>query len=156
MTDIPQSALARTISRHSLSYILCSISEMLRAYHDFSTMDLLIIHTILNTNVVNFMRDPDLDRKYAGLHDVEPDAFKRGVSRAALSRFLSIPIETVRRRVTKLIEQGVVEQTDDGLIITEKNQYRFGNNTELQATNISLVRKLVRDLDQAGVDLLQR
>ena len=152
MQDIPEAALARAISRHTLSYILCSISEMLRAY-DFDTMDLLIIHTILNTNVVNIMRDPELDRRYAGLEDVEPDNTKRGVSRAALARFLSIPVETVRRRVIRLVEKGVVEQTAQGLIITEKNQYRFGNNQDLQVTNVQLVKKLMRDLERAGVDL---
>ena len=152
MQDIPEAAQARAISRHTLSYILCSISEMLRAY-DFDTMDLLIIHTILNTNVVNIMRDPELDRRYAGLEDVEPDDTKRGVSRAALARFLSVPVETIRRRVASLIEKGVVDQTPDGLIITEKNQYRFGNNQDLQITNVQLVKKLMRDLDRAGVDL---
>jgi hypothetical protein len=33
----------RAISRHTLSYILCSISELLRHY-DFDPLDLLIIH----------------------------------------------------------------------------------------------------------------
>jgi CRP-like cAMP-binding protein len=150
--NIPEAAQARAVSRHSLSYILCSISEMLRAY-DFDTMDLLIIHAILNTNVVNIMRDPDLDKRYAGLGDVEPDSEKRGVSRAALARFLNIPVETVRRRVASLIKKGVVEATREGLIITEKNQYKFGNNQDLQVTNVQLVKKLMRDLERAGLDL---
>jgi hypothetical protein len=37
----------RTISRHSLAYMLCAASEMFRHY-DFDTMDIIIIHAVLN------------------------------------------------------------------------------------------------------------
>ena len=37
--------------------------------------------------------------------------------------------------------------------MTEVNQYKFGNNHELQKTNILLVRKFLRDLTEAGIDL---
>ena len=152
MPEKAEADLARALSRHTLSYILCAISEMANAY-DFDTMDLLLIHTILNTNVVAIMRDPKLDKRYAGLEDVEPDTEKRGVSRAALGRFLNIPVETVRRRVASLIERGVLESTAEGLIVTEKNQFKFGNNQKLQITNVQLVKKLLKDLDRAGIDL---
>jgi hypothetical protein len=87
--DKTASDRVRTISRHSLAYLLCATSEMLRHY-DFDPLDLLIIHAVLNANVLQVMKDPDLDRRFGS---VEPDAIKRGVSRAALSRFLAMPIE---------------------------------------------------------------
>jgi hypothetical protein len=37
--------------------------------------------------------------------------------------------------------------------VTEANQFRFGNNHELQRTNILLVRKFLRDLTEAGIKL---
>lgn len=43
--------------------------------------------------------------------------------------------------------------TDQGLIVTEANQFRFGNNHELQKTNVLLVRKFLRGLTEAGVEL---
>ncbi len=49
----PHSDLVRAISRHTLSYVLCSISELFRHY-DFDPLDLLIIHAILNANVLVF------------------------------------------------------------------------------------------------------
>jgi hypothetical protein len=33
------------------------------------------------------------------------------------------------------------------------NQFKFGNNHELQKTNILLVRKFRRDLTEAGIEL---
>ena len=74
-------------------------------------------------------------------------------SRAALSRFLALPIETVRRRADRLKKEGVLRETDHGLIVTEANQFKFGNNHELQKTNILLVRKFLRDLMEAGIDV---
>jgi hypothetical protein len=97
--DAATSDLIRTISRHSLTYMLGAASEMFRHY-DFDPLDLLIIYAVLNANVLNVMKDPKLDRRFGGPHTVEPDEIKQGVSRAALSRFLALPIETVRRRAS--------------------------------------------------------
>lgn len=142
----------RTISRHSLAYMLCAASEMCR-YYDFDPVDLLLIHAVLNANVLNVMKDPDLDRRFGSVQAVEPDAIKQGVSRAALSRFLAMPIETVRRRANRLKKKGILRDTDDGLIVTEANQFKFGNNHELQKTNVLLVRKFLRDLMEAGIEV---
>jgi hypothetical protein len=152
MEDTPSSDLIRTLSRHTLSYILCAISELFRHY-DFDPLDLLIIHTVMNTNVLTVMKDPDLDRRFGSVHTVEPDDLKQGVSRAALSRFLSLPFETIRRRVDRLKKEEILKETDHGLIVSEGNLFKFGNNPELQKTNVILFRKLLRDLAQAGIEL---
>ena len=144
--------LIRTVSRHSLAYMLCAASEMFRHY-DFDHLDLLIIHAVLNANVLNIMKDPELDRRFGSVGTVEPDEIKQGVSRAALSRFLALPVETVRRRADRLKKEGILRETDQGLIVTEANQFRFGNNHVLQKTNILLVRKFLRDLMEAGVEV---
>jgi hypothetical protein len=150
--DEAASDLIRTVSRHSLAYMLCAASEMFRHY-DFDPMDLLLIHAILNANMLNIMKNPELDRRYGSIQTVEPDAIKQGVSRAALSRFLALPVETVRRRADRLKKEGILRETDQGLIVTEANQYKFGNNHELQKTNMLLVRKFLHDLTEAGVEL---
>jgi hypothetical protein len=144
--------LIRTVSRHSLAYLLCAASEMFRHY-DFDPLDLMIIHAVLNANVLNVMKNPQLDRRFGSIEAVEPDEIKQGVSRAALSRFFGMPIETVRRRADRLKKEGIFRETDQGLIVTEANQFKFGNNHELQKTNMLLVRKFLRDLTEAGVEL---
>jgi hypothetical protein len=152
MEDTPSPDLTRAISRHTLAYVLCSISELFRHY-DFDPLDLLIIHAVMNANVLTVMKDPELDRRFGSVHTVEPDDLKQGVSRAALSRFLSLPIETVRRRVDRLKKEGILSEPDHGLIVTESNLFKFGNNHELQKTNVILFRKLLRDLTRAGIEL---
>jgi hypothetical protein len=144
--------LIRTVSRHSLSYLLCAASEMFRHY-DFDPLDLMIIHAVLNANVLNVMKNPELDRRFGSVEAVEPDEIKQGVSRAALARFFGMPVETVRRRADRLKKEGILRETDQGLIVTEANQFKFGNNHELQKTNMLLVRKFLRDLTEAGVEL---
>src|ERR1700730_9627510 len=144
--------LIRTVSRHSLAYMLCAASEMFRHY-DLDHLDLLLIHAILNANVINVMKNPELDPRFGSVQAVEPDDIKRGVSRAALSRFFDLPIETVRRRADRLKKQCILRETDQGLIVTEANQFKFGNNHELQKTNMLLVRKFLRDLAEAGIEL---
>jgi hypothetical protein len=144
--------LIRTVSRHSLSYLLCAASEMFRHY-DFDPLDLMIIHAVLNANVLNVMKNPELDRRFGSVEAVEPDEIKQGVSRAALARFFGMPVETVRRRADRLKKEGILRETDQGLIVTKANQFKFGNNHELQKTNMLLVRKFLRDLTEAGVAL---
>lgn len=144
--------LIRTVSRHSLAYMLCAASEMFRHY-DFDPLDLMIIHAVLNANVLKVMKNRELDRQFGSVEAVEPDEIKQGVSRAALSRFFGLPIETVRRRADRLKKEGILRETDQGLIVTEANQFKFGNNHELQRTNMLLVRKFLRDLTEAGVEL---
>ena len=90
--DEAASDMIRTISRHSLSYMLCAASEMFRHY-GFDPIDLIIIHAVLNANMLNIMKNPELDRRLGSVTAVEPDEIKQGVSRAALSRFLGIPID---------------------------------------------------------------
>ena len=143
--------LIRTISRHTLAYMLCSISEIFRYYKDFDPLDLLIIHAVLNANVINVMKDAQLDKQFSSVDAVEPDAIKQGVSRSSLSRFLGLPIETIRRRVNRLIEIGILSQRSGGLIVSQANAFKFGNNHKLQTTNVTLVRKLLRDLSRAGI-----
>ncbi|WP_240536095.1 hypothetical protein [Bradyrhizobium cosmicum] len=146
------SDIIRTVSRHTLAYMLFSISELFRHYDEFDPLDLLIIHAILNANVIHVMNDPSLDERFSSIDAVEPDVIKQGVSRAALSRFLSLPLETVRRRVTALKRRKILAETKAGLIVTEQNMFKFGNNHELQKTNMLLLTKLLRDLKRAGIN----
>jgi hypothetical protein len=60
--------------------MLCAISEMFRHYVDFDPLDLLIVHAVLNSNVIHIMSNQVLDRRYSSIDAVEPDAIKQGLS----------------------------------------------------------------------------
>jgi UDP-N-acetylmuramyl tripeptide synthase len=61
-------------------------------------------------------------------------------------------IETAKPSAASLRANNLRE-TEHGLIVTEANQFKFGNNHELQKTNILLVRKFLRDMMEAGIEL---
>lgn len=71
------SDIIRTVSRHTLAYMLFSMSELFRHYDEFDPLDLLIIHAVLNANVIHVMNDPALDEKFSSIHAVEPDVIKQ-------------------------------------------------------------------------------
>src|SRR5258708_38254651 len=95
--------------------------EIFRHY-DFDHVDLLIIHAILNANGLKVMKNPELDRRFGSVEAVEPDEINQGVSRAALSRFFDLPIETERRRADRLKDEGILQGTDQGRRVTGDNQ----------------------------------
>src|SRR5258708_12592468 len=90
------SDLIRTVSRHSLAYMLCAASEMFRHY-DFDHLDLLIIHAILNANVLKVMKNPELNPRFASVEAVEPDAIKQTVSPPPLPPFFHLPTTPIPR-----------------------------------------------------------
>ena len=49
-------------------------------HYDFDPLDLLIIHAVLNANVLNILKDSELDRRFGSVQTVEPDEIKQGVS----------------------------------------------------------------------------
>lgn len=53
--------------------------------------------------------------------------------------------------MTGLKRREDLAETKAGLIVTEQNAFRFGNNHELQKTNMLLLTKLLRDLRRAGI-----
>jgi hypothetical protein len=52
-----------------------------------------------------------------------------------------------------LKKKGILRDTDHGLLVTEGNQFKFGNNHQLQKTNVLPVRNFLRDLTEAGIEL---
>ena len=46
--------------------MLCAANEMFRHY-DFDPIDLMIIHAVLNANVLNILKNPELDRRFGSV-----------------------------------------------------------------------------------------
>ena len=83
----------------------------------------------------------------------EPDWIRRGVSRAEVSRITQIPLETVRRRINRLIEMGVLADRKDGVIVPETNRMAAASRRRKMHINTQLVERLISDLDARGVPL---
>jgi len=77
----------------------------------------MIFLAIATQNTQNLMLNKVTRRQYASFSTRVPEDLLRPVSRMALARSTNLPRETVRRKVLKLMERGVVEETPKGLIV---------------------------------------
>jgi hypothetical protein len=119
----------RLIARLTIGYLMTMIGAVMRARQG-DIIDVLLVWAIFTAN----------------------GETRRGVSRNTLSKMLDIPLETVRRRVNKLIEKKTLAEQPDGLAFafdTLKPDLR----TPLDELNLQKLRELVRALKAHGVDL---
>ena len=137
----------RVAGRLSIAYMMAVASEVLRRF-PVDMLDLLLITTISNLNLMAPGRvAPDLERLSHSLPE------RAGVSRNAVSRALNVPLETVRRRIAGLIEKKILVERPDGIVFSPDNPVGLGNNPDLAALNLDLLRQLFRGLKANGIDL---
>jgi hypothetical protein len=111
--------------------------------------DYLIVITVDSGNVSHVESDPNISLRYAGL--IEPDWMRRGVRRAAISRITHIPLETVRRRINRLIEKGILAERKDGVIVSSNSPAELVSRTEKMRFNALLIEQLIADLQMRGI-----
>lgn len=114
-------------------------------------VDYLIAITVGSANVSHIDNDANLSRQFAGL--IEPDSLRHGISRAAISRATMLPLETVRRRINRLLEIGVFLERDDGIILSAGNKYKVDTRTDRMHAQARLVERMFRDLRARGVTI---
>ncbi len=138
---------ARTADRLSIAYVMAITSEVLRRF-SVDMMDLMLIATVVNLNLMAAGRGvPDATRPSDSVQE------RMGVSRNAVSRALSVPLETVRRRIAGLIDKKILVEGAEGIVFAPDNPLGLGNNADLSALNLDLLRQLFRGLNAAGIDL---
>lgn len=115
-------------------------------------VDGLLLMAITQANVAQITRNPELQRRFATLDQPPPDDLRRPVSISAIANSLRMPFETARRRVSALIELGVVQTAARGVIVPAapltSPYYRIGAEAHYR-----LVRELYLRL--RGIGLLQ-
>lgn len=105
---------ARLTGRLAIAYVLDAVAN---ARGDSHLLDTLLYATISQANVMQISRQADLQVAFAGAHEAPPDEMRRPVSMNALATSLSLPFETVRRRVRGLIRRGVCQAVDGGVVV---------------------------------------
>jgi hypothetical protein len=143
----------KVISQASVRFVISFMREAMKTYAPLSLdpTDYLIILTIDTQNVAHVHNDPKISMRYAAL--AEPDWIRRGVSRAEVSRITQIPLETVRRRINRLIEMDVLADRKDGVIVPESTRMAPASRRRKMHINTQLVERLISDLDARGVPL---
>jgi hypothetical protein len=135
---------AQIAGRLSVAYIVAIAGEVLRNI-PIDMLDLLLVTTVANFNAT----PPDERPARRGMAPSDIP----GISRNALSRAVSVPLETVRRRVAGLIERKVLAEQADGLVFAADNPLGLGNNAAFDAFNIEMLRRLLQGLKANGIDL---
>jgi len=113
--------------------------------------DYLIAITIDNHNLSHIASDPDISLRYAGCN--EPSWMRQGISRAAVSRITHIPTETVRRRINRLIDKGVLVERKDGIVLSAGNRSDIAPPLGKVHFTAALVEQLVAELRVRGIAL---
>ncbi len=134
---------ARIAGQLSIAYMMAIAGKVLRSF-PIDLLDLLLV-----TMIANFNATPQPAMKARAGAAVE----KTGISRNAVSRALNVPLETVRRRVAALIAKDILREQADGLVFSPDNPMGLGNNAELNAFNLEMLRQLFRGLKAGGVKL---
>lgn len=80
-------------------------------------IDALLMAAISQANVAQITRNPELQRLYATLDQPPPDELRRPVSISAIANSLRVPFETARRRITALVDLGMIVTHPRGVVI---------------------------------------
>lgn len=102
------------IGRLSIGFLLDTFS-LSRGGADI--IDPLLLTVILEASVAPVSQDSALSVRYAALDDPPPDELRRPVSINAVAASLRLPYETVRRRVSRLVDNGAASVTPKGVVI---------------------------------------
>jgi hypothetical protein len=105
---------SRVIAHFVVEFILRS-AESVAASFDYDYEEALIFLTISNRNSEKAMNDAKLRELYGSYTSTIPDEHVLVISRLALARATGLPRETVRRKVAKLIQRGLVVELKGGL-----------------------------------------
>lgn len=143
----------KIISRAALRFLLAVCADALAAYPniELDPIDLLLANLIGSANISHIENDPELRKQYAGL--IEPDWIRRGISRAGVSRAMALPLETIRRRINKMVQLGVLIERPDGVILSANNPYKLDSNIARMHVHAQLTERFWRELKTRGVQL---
>jgi len=146
-----QAERAKIMSRAAMRFLLNLAGDIIvgSLSSDMDPIDYFLAIAIGAANVSHIDSDLALSRQYAGL--IEPDYMRRGVSRAAISRATGLPLETVRRRINKMIALHVLVERKDGVIVSANNPVKIGTRLDRMHKHAQLVDRLFRDLKARGI-----
>lgn len=139
---------SRLVARLSADYLLRSLKMIGELSHG-ELLTGLVNLAIVQANVAH------LDRVSSGFDAIDkapPDEARRPVSVLALSSMLGLPYETTRRHVAKMLATGQCVRAKGGIMVpTAIVEDR--RRSEMLEANLVNLRRLVRGLRSAGIDL---
>jgi hypothetical protein len=144
---------AKIMSRAAMRFLLNLAGDIIVGSEssNMDPIDYFLAISVGAANVSHIDSDLALSRQYSGL--IEPDYMRRGISRAAISRATGLPLETVRRRINKMIALDVLIERKDGVIVSANNPLKLGTRFDRMHKHAQLIDGLFRDLKARGIKI---
>src|SRR5579863_8062434 len=139
---------AKIIARLTWRFMLIIMGEGMKAT-PLDPIDHMLALVIGTANLSHIDGSPELCRRHAG--QIEPNEMRRGISRGAIARTLSMPAETVRRRLNALIDSKILIEREDGIILAADNPLGLGARQDLWEFHARQFERLLRELRLRGI-----
>jgi hypothetical protein len=141
-------SIARLVIRRSSEYFLRALQLQADIYGDvrFGVVAL----TIISANTAYLDTRGGEGWRYAGIDQPLPDSARRPISIKRIAESLSLPYETVRRRVERLLEANACVRVQDGVIVPAA-LLDSPSAVDAMLANVCHVRKFARDLNEISV-----
>ncbi len=140
---------ARLAQRATIQFVL-DTADLLSRMIDSDTVRGLIFLGIIAANTRHLRAGSREAQAYAATPDVVPDTLRRGISVHALCHQVNLPYETTRRHVQKLINDGLCERRDDGIIVPAA-VLSSPRMMRVLDRNLANIFKFVDELERGGV-----
>ena len=117
-----------------------------------SMLDALVFTALMNANAEPITQDPTMAWRYSGAETPPPDNLRRPATIAELAQKLSIPRETMRRRITRMLELERCVAVSGGYLTTLKHM-QMPDVLQSGALVNHHFGQLLNHLRQEGLDL---
>ncbi len=145
--DILAKPGSRIFAYFTAEFMLRAASSIAVAFdHDYESAILFLSVTTQNSQ--NIMLKRDLRTRYASLSTPIDPELMTPVSRSALARSTGLPRETVRRKIAKMMERGLIIDTPRGLIVPREvtGNPLYGAILRPQAESLRRMFTMIGDL----------
>jgi DNA-binding IclR family transcriptional regulator len=140
--------VARIVTRLSSAYLLREFQMTTDAFGGMRAG--LLARTIHAANTAHFNVHNEWGRLAVGTNVNFPDEVRRPISVTRLSESLSLPFESTRRIVQRLIDDGTCVRVDGGVILPRTTVER-PEIVRAVVANAGYVNRFLRDLKAAGL-----
>jgi hypothetical protein len=104
----------RALAHLSIGFIIDAATAGMAG---LKTLDAILVMAVNQANIAPLTRDPDARVRYGALAAPAPDDERRPVSVSAVAASLTLPYETVRRRLRHLADEGICTLNDRGAVV---------------------------------------
>lgn len=146
----PTTDVRRHVARLSGDQLLRTARLVAEAV-DADLVTACIFLAISRANTRRITQNAQETAAYSALTDVPPDSLREPVSVYAIAREVSIPYETARRHVAKLVKAELCVKTDDGVVIPHEI-YRRPRLIKAATENWRQTAQFLADLAEVGVE----